>query len=934
MDKKRNLLRLDNKPAHLAISKKGALLKTAKRILTWKNIKKFFLYSFLGALSFILLLFAWFAKDLPSPNKINSRLLAESTKIFDREGNLIYEVHGDKNRTLISFDEMPKSIKDATVAIEDKDFYKNRGFSIRGIFRAFFYNLTHKSKIQGGSGITQQFVKNALLSPERTISRKIKELILSIEIEIVYSKNDILKMYLNEIPYGSNAYGVEAAAKTYFGKSAKDLTLAESATLAAMAKAPTYYSPFGSHKDELLLRKDLVLDKMAEQGFITKELAEQTKEEKMAFTKKKESITYPHFVMYVKEKLVEKYGEKLVEEGGLRVTTTIDPQKQKLAEDIMTNKAPSLVKKFDASNAALTSIDPKTGQVLAMVGSVDYFNDEIDGNVNVAIRDRQPGSSFKPFSYATAWKKDKYGPGSPMFDLRTDFGGNPPYKPENYDMREHGLQTMRSSLSQSLNIPAVKSLYMAGVKETIDTAHDMGISTLNQDPSHYGLSLVLGGGEVKLVDMVGAFGVFANKGEKQDTTPILKVENSKGKVLEEFKDKKGKGALDPQIAYLISSVLSDNNSRTPVFGSNSPLTFGKGRPVAAKTGTTQEWRDAWTVGYTPSLVTGIWTGNNDNHPMKKGSDGVYVAAPLWNEFMTKALAGTPVEQFEKPQGIKKITIDKATGQKPMEGRETTSDEFPSWYKMAKSTSGKGYKIHKVDGKLATEDCPPDVVETIYSPQVQAEIPPEDPAYPRWIKPIQGWAKSHGYGTRIIPTEYTNLCDVGNRPTVSLSLSSNSINLGESVTATANANAPLGVSKVEFYLNDHLISSDASPPYSKSVTPTSDGSNKITAKVRDVGGNTGEDSASVYVSGGGGVPGLNLNLSKSGSSYTATFTGEATVSWVRLYFKKGDGTEDYKGDMSAIGGGQYVWSGSNGGYVSGYSKAETNKGTVTSNTVTF
>ena len=931
MDKKRSLLRLEHKPAYPVVRKKGALLKNAKRILTWKNIKKFFLYSFLGTLSLILLLFAWFAKDLPSPNKINSRLLAESTKIFDREGNLIYEVHGEKNRTLISFDEMPKSIKDATVTIEDKDFYKNRGFSIRGIARAFFYNLTHKDKIQGGSGITQQFVKNALLSPERTISRKIKELILSIEIEIVYSKNDILKMYLNEIPYGSNAYGIEAAAKTYFGKSAKDLALSESATLAAMAKAPTYYSPFGSHKDELLLRKNLVLDKMTEQGFITKEVADQTKEEKIAFTKRRESITYPHFVMYVKEKMVEKYGEKMVEEGGLRITTTIDPQKQKLAEDILTNKAPQLVKKFDASNASLVSIDPKTGQILAMVGSVDYFNDAIDGNVNVAIRDRQPGSSFKPFAYATAWKKDRYGPGSPMFDLKTDFGGNPPYRPENYDNREHGLQTMRSALSQSLNIPAVKTLYMAGVKETIDTAHDMGISTLNQDPSHYGLSLVLGGGEVKLVDMVGSFGVFANKGEKQDTTPILKVEDSKGRVIEEFKDKKGKGALDPQIAYLISSVLSDNNSRAPIFGSNSPLTFGKGRPVAAKTGTTQEWRDAWTIGYTPSLVTGVWTGNNDNTPMKRGSDGVYVAAPLWNEFMTKALAGTPVEQFDKPQGIKKVTVDKATGKKPMEGRETTTDEFPSWFKVDKGTSGKGYKVYKVDGKLATPDCPADMVETISNPQVQAEIPPEDPAYPRWIKPIAAWAKSHGYGTRVIPTEYTTMCDVGNRPSISLSLSSNSINLGESVTATANVNAPLGVSKVEFYLNDHLISSDTSSPYSKTITPTANGSNKITAKVKDAGGNTGEDSASVYVSGGGGIQ--YLNLSKSGAEFTVTLTSGETASYVNLYLVRPDNSKEPRNMIFTSSG--WKWSDSIGGFNSAYAEGMVEgKGLSKSNTVSW
>ncbi len=923
MDKKRNLIRLD----HPAVKKRGEILKKAKRILTWRNIRKFLLYSIVGFFSFLLLLFAWFAKDLPSPNKINSRLLAESTKIFDREGNLIYEVHGDKNRTLISFDEMPKYIKDATIAVEDKEFYKNKGFNIKGIARAFIYNLTHKDKIQGGSGITQQFVKNALLSPERTISRKIKELILSIEIEIVYSKNDILKMYLNEIPYGSNAYGIEAAAKTYFGKSAKDLTLAESATLAALPKAPTYYSPYGNHKDSLLARKDLVLNKMAEQGFISREEALKAKEEKLAFSKRQESITYPHFVMYVKEKLVEKYGEKMVEEGGLRVTTTIDPKKQKIAENVISNKAPDHLKKYGASNASLVSVDPKTGQVLAMVGSLNYFDESIDGNVNVSIRDRQPGSSFKPFAYATAWKKDRYGPGSPMFDLKTDFGGN--YKPENYDGREHGLQTMRTALAQSLNIPAVKTLYIAGVKETIDTAHDMGITTLN-DPDRYGLALVLGGGEVKLLDMVGAFGVFANGGEKKDTTPILKVETSKGKVLEEYKNTKGKGVLDSQIAYLISSVLSDNNSRAPIFGSSSPLTFGKSRPVAAKTGTTQEWRDAWTIGYTPSLAAGVWAGNNDNSTMKKGADGVYVAAPLWNEYMTKASEGTPVEHFEKPSGIKKVTLDKVSGKKPVEGSETVTDEFPSWFKLEKTSSGKGYKINKVDGKLATEDCPPEVVQTIYSPQVQAEILPQDPAYSRWIKPIAAWAKSHGYGTTVIPTEYTDLCNVGNRPNISLSLNSNSISLGESVTATASVNAPLGISKVEFYLDDDLVGTDSSPPFSKIITPSSSGSHKITAKVKDNGANTASDSASVYVSGNGGIQ--YLNLSKAGSIFTVTLTPGETASYVNLYLVRVDNSKEPK-KMTYTSSG-WKWSGSvSPDFVSAYAEGMVEgKGLSKSNTI--
>lgn len=699
-----------------------------------------------------------------------------------------------------------------------------------------------------------------------------------------------------------------------------------------MAKAPTYYSPFGSRKDELLTRKNLVLDRMAEQNLITKETAEKTKGEKLAFTRKRENITYPHFVMYVKEKLVEKYGEKLVEEGGLKVTTTIDPQKQKIAEDVISQKAPPLLKKYGGSNASLVSQDPKTGQILAMVGSVNYFDETNDGNVNVSIRDRQPGSSFKPFAYATSWKKENYGPGTPIFDLKTDFGGNPPYMPENYDGKEHGLQTMKSALAQSLNIPAIKTLYIAGVGETIKTAHDMGITTLNQDPSHYGLSLVLGSGEVKLLDMVGAYGVFADKGERKESTPILKVENSKGKVLEEYKDKKGKTVIDPQIAYLMSSVLSDNNARAPIFGTNSPLTLGKSRPVAAKTGTTQEFKDAWTLGYTPSLVAGVWAGNNDGSSMKKDASGGLLAANLWNEYMSKVLAGTPIERFDKPSGIKKITLDKVTGKQPLQGSETVTDEFPSWYKTGKSNSvGKSYKINKIDGKLATEDCPSDVIETIYSPQAQAEISPQDPAYKRWMKPIAAWAKSHGFGTKIIPTEYTDKCNSSNYPTVSISLSASSISLGSSVTATASASAPLGVSKVDFYYDDNFIGADSSSPYLINYTPGSSGSHKFTAKVKDNGGFTASDSASVYVSGGGEVQ--YLNLSKNGSEFTVNLTPGETASSVNLYLVRPDNSKEQK--IMTLGSDGWKWSGIIDGFNSAYAEGiVVGKGLSTSNSVSF
>ncbi|NTU69807.1 penicillin-binding protein [bacterium] len=852
----KSIIRLDH-PANRKKTEPKSILKSAKRILTLKNIGKFFMYSFFGALSFLLLLFAWFAKDLPSPDKINSRILSESTQILDRNGNLIYEIHGDKNRIVLEFKDLPENLRNATVAVEDKEFYKHKGFSITGMGRAFTGVIFRDKSKGGGSTITQQYVKNALLTSERTFSRKIKEIILATEIEMVYSKDDILRMYLNEIPYGSNAYGAEAAAKMYFGKSAKDLTLEECATLAAIVQKPTYFSPYGSHVDELLARKDMVLTRMKDQGFITEEKMLEAQKTEIAFSKKREDITYPHFVMYVKEKLVEKYGEKMVEEGGLKVTTTLDPDKQKLAEQVVSEEAPPQLKKNGATNASLVAQDPKTGQILAMVGSLDYWNEEIDGNVNVAIRDRQPGSSFKPFEYATAWKKDGYGPGTPIFDLRTDFGGNPPYKPENYDGREHGIQTMRNSLAQSLNIPAVKTLYIAGIKETIDTAHDMGITTLNE-PDRYGLALALGGGEVKLVDMVAAYSVFANQGERAEQTAILKVTDSKGKILEEYKDAKQKQVLDPQIAYLISDVLSDDAARAPIFGRGSALTL-KNRPVAAKTGTTQQYRDAWTMGYTPSLTTGVWVGNNDNTPLKSGAGGAMAAAPIWNKFMARALEGTKVEEFEKPKGIKDITLDKVTGKKPVEGSETVSDKFPSWYKVA-STSAKNYKVYTVDGLLATDNCNPEATKTVYGASVSAEIPPEDGAYSRWMKPIAAWAASHGYSTKLVPNEYTKLCDPENQPKITIELSDTEINSGESVTVTANVTTPLGAKKVDFYVDDKLKATDTSEPYTKSVVLTGSGSKKITVKVTDEGLNTASDSSSVLVKGTSTDPNMNLSIS--------------------------------------------------------------------------
>jgi 1A family penicillin-binding protein len=748
----------------------------------WKKIG-------IGALifmGFIFALFIWYAKDLPTPNKINSKIMAQSTQIFDRNGKLLYEIHGDQNRILADWNEIPQNCKNAAIAIEDKDFYKHGGFSVSGIARAFT-GLVYQDRTKGGgSTITQQFVRNALLTTERSYSRKIKEIILSIEIEQMYKKDDILRMYLNEIPYGSNAYGIKVAAKTYFNKDLKNLNLQECAVLAAMPQAPTYYSPYGTHKDALMARKNTVLTKMAEQKYITKEEAAGAEEKVIAFSNNPYgSITAPHFVMYVREKLVEKYGEKMTNEGGLKVYTSLDLSKQKSAEEAVATNVDKNKARYKASNASLVSMDPKTGQILAMVGSRDFFNEDIDGNVNVSLMDRQPGSSFKPFAYATAWKTSDWGPGSILFDLRTDFGGG--YVPNNYDGKFRGPVTMRRALQNSLNIPAVKTLYLAGMDETLSTAKAMGITTLNNRDA-YGLSLVLGAGEVKLIDMTSAYGVFANNGVRMDPTWFVRIEDNKGKVLDEYKNRSGKRVLDAQVAYLMNNVLSDDASRAEIFGRGGPLTLS-GRPVAAKTGTTNSYKDAWTMGYTPSLVTGVWAGNNDNTAMSQAG-GSIAAAPIWHDYMTKALANSPVEQFQRPSGIKTVTLDSVNGKQPSGGK-TVTDIFASWFQI-KSIPGvtKSYKINKLTGKLVNDSCPPDSVniETRYTNPITAEIPSSDSAFSRWFAPIQAWAAQNGYVASSAPTETDNCSDINNQGRVKVELIDQQNPSGRTVELTFSVNS--------------------------------------------------------------------------------------------------------------------------------------------------
>lgn len=629
-----------------------------RRIVLWVFI--FFFFCFLFLVSCFLFLFIYYAKDLPRPEKFTERAFIESTKIYDRTGKvLLYELYGEEKREVIPLSEMPEYLKQAFISAEDANFYSHFGIDFRGILRAIKINLKIGQPLYGGSTISQQLIRSTFFTTEKTLRRKIREIILTLELERRYSKDQILEWYLNQIPLGVNIYGVQAASKTYFNKPTKDISLAQAALLASLAKAPSYFSPYGGHKDELLVRKDYVLDRMVDEHYLTKKDAETAKKEELKFADVSQPIKAPHFVFYVEEYLFENYGKNFLEEEGLKVYTTLDWHLQEVAEKAVAEGA-KRNRVYGGYNASLVAIDPKTGEILAMVGSADWFGKPypegcestpevdclFDPYVNVATYKigRQPGSAFKPFVYATAFQKgydDKY----IVVDEKTDFGiwGDKHYIPENYDGKFRGPVTLRQALAQSLNVPSVNVLLnLAGLPESIETAKKCGITTLNKPSSFYGPSIVLGGGEVKLLDMVSAYGVFAAEGSRIPPVSILKIEDSKGNVIEENK-KTPKRVLEIEVARLINDVLSDNESRIPIFGANSAMYF-KDYQVAAKTGTTGDYRDGWIIGYTPSIVAGVWVGNNDNTPMNK-EPGVVLAGPIWRTFMNEVLLKFPKENF-------------------------------------------------------------------------------------------------------------------------------------------------------------------------------------------------------------------------------------------------------------------------------------------------
>lgn len=619
-------------------------------------------------------------KDIPSTATIGKTTYPQSTKIYDRNGKLLYTIFAAKNQTFVPNSKIPKTLKDATIAIEDRDFYKHGAIDLRGITRAFI-STVFKKQVQGGSTLTQQLVKATLLTPEQTITRKIKEVLLSFLVESIYSKDKILEMYLNQVSYGGTAWGVQAASYVYFDKPAEKLTLAESAYLAGLPQAPSTYSPFGSRPELGKARQLDVLRAMRDQGYISEKEEEEAAKTPLAFSLIQNKIAAPHFVFYVKDLLVKKYGQRMVEQGGLNVTTTLDLDLQTYAQASVAAEIEGL-QRANVTNGAALVTNPKTGEILAMVGSHNYFDSENDGNVNVVLAKRQPGSSIKPINYAVGLIKG-YTAATPFVDERICFPniGKPPYCPLNYDGKFHGVQQMRNSLGNSFNIPAVKMLKLNTVEAMIATASAMGITTFDA-PDRYGLSLTLGGGEVTMLEMAQAFGVFANNGYYIPIQSILKVTDNKGKTIDEFKPLKspifGKKVLPDGVAYIISHILNDDNARSLSFGTNSPLKI-RNYPVSVKTGTTNDFRDNWTIGYTPSYVTAVWVGNNDNSQMRGIVSGVTGAAPIWHDIMSHLVTGKIAEWPQKPDNVIGVNVCSTSGLLPG-GTDTCPTRFEYFIK--------------------------------------------------------------------------------------------------------------------------------------------------------------------------------------------------------------------------------------------------------------
>ena len=817
---------------------------TSRKILT---IVKIAFIGVIGLFFAAFLLLPVFAFNLPSPDEVVRRE-GFSTKILDRNGEVLYDIFLDQRRTSVPLDEVPLYMRQATIAIEDKNFYKHQGFDPTGYVRAV-YNIIINRRLQGGSTLTQQLVKNVLLSPERTVFRKVKEFILAIQIERKYSKDEILQMYLNEAPYGGTAWGVGSSAEIYFGKKVKDLTLTESAVLAGLPQRPSVYSPYSSTPDAYIGRTQEVLRRMREDDYITKdqEAAAREELENITFQDRAASFKAPHFVQYVQKILSERYGEAVVEQGGLKVTTTLDLKLQEEAEAIVGEEIEK-VEKQNITNGAAVAINPETGEILAMVGSKDFDAPDYDGQFNAATQAlRQPGSSIKPVTYVTALKEG-HSASTLIMDVATTFPGGigqPEYKPVNYDGKFRGPMQVRFGLANSINMVAVKMLAMVGIKDTLETAYDLGISTMepNQETlNRVGLSLTLGGGEVRLLELTGAYAAFMNKGFRVDPVAILKVEDQKGKVLEEEKPKKGKRVLSEEQAFIIADILSDNNARSEIFGTNSLLNI-PGKTIAVKTGTTNDKRDNWTVGGNSQGLVGVWVGNNDYSPMLSVASGVSGASPIWRRVLLEVLKDKPSVKFDIPSGIVTASVDSVSGYRSHDGYPSRQEYFIKGTEPGEDPVHTKLKVCKSDGRLAT---PSDIAGGNYEEKeffvFKEEDPTAGPSEPnRWQEGILAWLSTQGDSRYHPPTDYC-----GSSTPVNVEFDTpmdHASNLPNTFKVKVRADSTADIVQVELEVDGVKVRTFTGPPFEHDVT-LADGVHTIRAKAKDANGKESDRSITI------------------------------------------------------------------------------------------
>jgi len=806
-----------------------------------------------------------FSSELPSPTKLTNRQIDQSTKILDRNGKLLYDIYGNTNRTLVTLDQVSPYVIQATLATEDAEFYLHQGFDPRGFVRAMGSCIIHMGCTGGGSTLTQQVVKNTLLTSEKSITRKIKEFVLSMQIEKKYTKDEILQMYLNEAPYGGQSVGIEAASQTYFGKKSSELTLAEASLLAGLTQSPSYYSPYGAHPEYAKDRQAYVLKLMTEKGWVNKDgttqkiaadTASAAKEEALVYNEAGGQILAPHFVMYVKSLLTDQFGEGLVDSGGLQVTTTLDLDMQNALQKIVTDQIAKDEKPLGIGNGAAVAEDPKTGQILAMVGSRNYFDKDYDGKVNVTLSLRQPGSSIKPITYATALSQG-YTAASVLYDVQTTFTGNgtsEAYTPVNYDGKFRGPVQIRSALANSLNIPAVKMLKLVGINNMIKTASDLGIDTFS-DPSRYGLSLTLGGGEVSLLKMAGAYATLADGGQYRQQIAILKVTDSKGNLIYSSPSNSARKVLDPGVAFIISDILSDNVARSAAFGSNSTLVV-PGHTVAVKTGTTNDLRDNWTLGYTPNLVVGVWVGNNDNSQMKSVASGISGASDIWNQAMKAFLKDKKDESFKVPDNVSKIKIDEFSGALPSGDAPTREEYFVKGTEPTlENQMRRNIEICKTDGKIASQACR-DAKQTEEKTYfvLTAELPEWQEAVDKWIEDNHKDDEQY-HPPKDVSTSYFNkdgerLADGGPLVIVTSPEVGTKVKVGGKIVIEANVSTPYAVTKVEFFVDgEKLGDTVTSIPYQQAwqlAMTAKTGSRQIRVRAEDSAGNDGSSTINVQV----------------------------------------------------------------------------------------